>query len=63
MREWARRIMAKFTIDTSPGSATEITLVVPGSIVYRITDSRGRKWPAIESLLNRMGLRSNSTDS
>jgi signal transduction histidine kinase len=63
MRERARRIMAKFTVNTSPGSGTEITLVVPGSIIYRTTNSRGRKWPAIESLLKRMGLRSNSTDS
>ena len=63
MRERARRIMAKFTINNSPGSGSEITLVVPGSIIYRTTNSRGRKWPAIESLLKRMGLRSNSTDS
>ncbi|MFZ3266577.1 MAG: ATP-binding protein [Terriglobales bacterium] len=62
MRERARRIMAKFTINTSPGSGTEMTLVVPGSIIYRITNSRGRKWPGIESLLKRMGLSSNSTD-
>src|ERR1700678_2167517 len=40
----------------------DITLIVPGSIIYRTTDSRGRKWPAIESLLKQMGLRSNSTD-
>lgn len=63
MRERAHRIMAKFTINTSPGAGTEITLVVPGSIIYRTTDSRGRKWPAIESLLRRMGLGSNSADS
>jgi signal transduction histidine kinase/ligand-binding sensor domain-containing protein len=63
MRERARRIMAKFTINTSPGSGTEITLIVPGNIIYRSTNSRGRKWPAIESLLKRMGLGSNSTGS
>jgi signal transduction histidine kinase len=63
MRERARRIMAKFTVNTSPGTGTEITLVVPGSIIYRTTNSRGRKWPAIESLLKRMGFRSNSPDS
>lgn len=63
MRERARRIMAKFTINTSPGSGTEITLIVPGSIIYRTRDPLGRKWPAIESLLKRMGLRSNSADS
>ena len=63
MRERARRIMAKFTINTSPGSGTEITPIVPGSIIYRTTDSRGRKWRAIQSLLKRMGLRSNSTGS
>jgi signal transduction histidine kinase/ligand-binding sensor domain-containing protein len=63
MRERARGIMAKFTLNTSPVSGSEITLVVPGSIIYRTTNSRGRKWPAIESLLKRMGLRSNSADS
>jgi signal transduction histidine kinase len=63
MRERARGIMAKFTIDTSPGFGTEMTLVVPGSIIYRATNSRGRKWPAIESLLKRIGLTSDSTDS
>ena len=63
MRERAGRIMAKLTVETSEGSGTEINLVVPGSIIYRTTDSRGRKSPAIESLLERMGLRSNSADS
>ena len=63
MRERARRIMAKFTINTSPGSGTEVTLVVPGSIIYRATNSRGRKWAAIKLLLERMGLRSNSAGS
>jgi hypothetical protein len=63
MRERARRIMAKFTINTSPGSGTEMTLVVPGSIIYRTTSFGGRKWAAIESLLKRMGFGSNSTES
>ena len=63
MRERARRIMAKFTIDTSRVSGTEITLVVPGGIIYRRTNSRSRKGHPIESLLKRMGLASNSTDS
>ncbi len=63
MRERARRIMAKFTINTSPGAGTDISLVVPGSIIYRTANVRGRKWPAIESLLKRMGFRSNSTES
>jgi hypothetical protein len=63
MRERVRRIMAKFTIDTSPGSGTEITLVVPGGIIYRRTNSSGRKWAAIESLLKRMGLKSDSPGS
>jgi len=63
MRERARRIMAKFTVDTSAASGTEITLVVPGGIIYGRTNSGGGKWPAIEALLKRLGLTSKSTDS
>jgi signal transduction histidine kinase/ligand-binding sensor domain-containing protein len=63
MRERARRIMARFTVDTSTLSGTEIKLVVPGGIVYRgaVLDRRMRS--KIKSLLERMGLRSNSADS
>jgi signal transduction histidine kinase/ligand-binding sensor domain-containing protein len=42
MRERARRIMAKLTVETSKVSGTEIKLIVPGSIIYRGTSS-GRK--------------------
>jgi signal transduction histidine kinase len=63
MRERARRIMAKLTVETSAESGTEIQLVVPGSIIYRRAISGRRKLPAIQSLLKRMGLTSNSTDS
>jgi signal transduction histidine kinase/ligand-binding sensor domain-containing protein len=62
MRERARRIVAKLTVETSAESGTEIKLVVPGSIIYRRAISRGRELPAIKSLLKRMGLTSNSTD-
>jgi signal transduction histidine kinase len=35
MRERAERIMGKFSVDSSAGSGTEITLIVPGGIIYR----------------------------
>jgi signal transduction histidine kinase len=63
MRERARRIMAKLTVETSTVSGTEIKLVVPGSIIYQRPISGGPKLSAIKSLLKRMGLTSNSTDS
>jgi signal transduction histidine kinase len=62
MRERARRIVAKLTVETSAESGTEIKLTVPGSIIYRRAISGGRELPAIKSLLKRMGLTSNSTD-
>jgi signal transduction histidine kinase/ligand-binding sensor domain-containing protein len=39
MRERARRIMAKLTVETSKVSGTEVKLIVPGSIIYRRTIS------------------------
>jgi signal transduction histidine kinase len=63
MRERASRIMARLTVETFTASGTEIKLVVPGSIIYRKTNSDQRKLSAIKSLLKRMGLTSNSTDS
>jgi len=63
MRERAGRIMATFKIDTSQGSGTEVTLSVPGDIIYRRTKSGGAKWPAIESLLKKRGLTPKSADS
>jgi nitrate/nitrite-specific signal transduction histidine kinase len=63
MRERAHRIMAKFSVKTSTVSGTEIKLVVPGSLIYRRLVCGGRKLSAIKSLLKRMGLTSNATDS
>jgi nitrate/nitrite-specific signal transduction histidine kinase len=37
MRERAERIGGKFTLVSSPGSGTIITLVVPGRIIFRRT--------------------------
>jgi signal transduction histidine kinase/ligand-binding sensor domain-containing protein len=58
MRERAVRIMARLTVEGPPG--TKITLIVPGGIIYRGTMSGRRTLRAkIESLLTRIGLRSN----
>ena len=62
MRERADRIMAKLTVETSTSNGTEIKLVVPGSIIYQKTRSGRRKSTAIKSLLQRIGLTSDSTD-
>jgi signal transduction histidine kinase len=35
MRERAGRIMGKFSVESSAGSGTTITLTVPGGIIYR----------------------------
>jgi signal transduction histidine kinase len=35
MRERAARILGKFSVESSPGSGTVITLTVPGGIIYR----------------------------
>jgi signal transduction histidine kinase/ligand-binding sensor domain-containing protein len=35
MRERAARIMGKFSVESSAGSGTVITLIVPGGIIYR----------------------------
>jgi signal transduction histidine kinase len=35
MRERAARVMGKFSIESSVGSGTAITLTVPGGIIYR----------------------------
>lgn len=35
MRERAQRIGSKFTLNSSPNSGTEITLIVPGNIIFR----------------------------
>ena len=54
--------MAKLTVETSTSNGTEIKLVVPGSIIYQKTRSGRRKSTAIKSLLQRIGLTSDSTD-
>jgi hypothetical protein len=63
MRDRTSRIMARLTIETSTASGTEVKLVVPVNIIYRITISGGRKLLLIKSLLERMRLTSNSIDS
>ncbi len=35
MRERAERIGSKFTLNSAPNSGTEMTLIVPGSVIYR----------------------------
>jgi signal transduction histidine kinase/ligand-binding sensor domain-containing protein len=50
MRERAARIGGKFTLVTSPGSGTVITLVVPGSIAFR--SSTPSRLDRIKSLFN-----------
>jgi signal transduction histidine kinase len=63
MRERALRILAKLTVETSANSGTEIKLIVPGNIIYRKATSDRKKLSPIESLLKRIGLKSNSIDS
>lgn len=63
MRERARRILAKLTVETSAASGTEIKLIVPGSIIYRSAVSGKRRTRAIQALLKRVGLTSDSADS
>ena len=35
MRERAERIRSKFTLNSTPNSGTEMTLIVPGNVIYR----------------------------
>lgn len=63
MRERAGRILAKFTVETSAASGTEVKLTVPGRIIYNKTTSGQWKLPTIKSLFKRIGLTSNSADS
>ena len=53
MRERAGRIRAKLTVETSPGSGTEIKLIVPGRIIYCGATSGRTKWSELRSLLKR----------
>ena len=39
MRERAARIMGKFSVESSRGSGTVITLTVPGGIIYRAVNT------------------------
>jgi len=57
MRERAARIGGKFTIVSSADSGTEITIVVPGGIVYR--KAGGTPFAKIKAILRRMGRTSN----
>jgi signal transduction histidine kinase/ligand-binding sensor domain-containing protein len=61
MRERASRIASKLTVASSANSGTEITLVVPGSIIYRNLISSRSSLPAqLKSLLNRLGFTSDA---
>lgn len=57
MRERTARIGGKLTIVSSANSGTEITVVVPGSIVFR--KSRTTPSEKIKAILRRMGTTSN----
>ena len=57
MRERAARIGGKFTMVSSADSGTEITIVVPGGIVYR--KAGGTPFAKIKAILRRMGRMSN----
>jgi nitrate/nitrite-specific signal transduction histidine kinase len=50
MRERAARIGGKFTLASSPGSGTTITLAVPGSIAFR--SSTPSRLDKIKALFN-----------
>jgi signal transduction histidine kinase len=39
MRERAARIMGRFSVESSAGSGTVITLMVPGGIIYRTVNT------------------------
>jgi signal transduction histidine kinase len=39
MRERTARIMGKFIVESSAGSGTVITLIVPGGIIYRTVNT------------------------
>ena len=57
MRERARQIESKFTLTTSPDAGTEITLVVPGEIIYR--RSRATR---LDKIKNFFGLNDRASD-
>jgi signal transduction histidine kinase len=59
MRERAARILGKLTVASSAVEGTEITLVVPGRVIYRYATSARRSLPArIKSRLSRIGQKS-----
>ena len=62
MRERARRILARFTVETSAENGTAIRLVVPGSAIYCVESPGRGRLPAIKALLRKMGVTGNSTD-
>jgi signal transduction histidine kinase len=39
MRERAARIMGKFSVESSAGSGTVLTLTVPGGIIYHTVNT------------------------
>ena len=53
MRERAFRIGGKLTIVSAPGSGTEITLIMPGAVIFQKTGARWERLKAFLGLRNR----------
>ena len=53
MRERAARIMGKFSVESSAGSGTVITLTVPGGIIYRTVNIAAPAGPRLSSVHSR----------
>ncbi len=51
MRERAERIGSKLTLNSSPHSGTEMTLVVPGNIIFR--QARATRFERIKTFFGR----------
>ena len=60
MRERAARIGAKLTITSSPDSGTEITLVVPGKVIFR--NPRRSRFGFINRLVRKLARKSGKVD-
>ena len=58
MRERAGRIESKLTIVSAPKSGTELTLVVPGNIIFQ--NARATRWQRTKALFARTNRRSDS---
>lgn len=60
MQERAARIGAKLTFISSPASGTEITLVVPGKIIFR--NARRTRFGVINHVLRKLGIKPRKAD-